>query len=61
MLDEIRHLCAVCLKCIIELDGGVTVENAKRAVDAGANVLVVGSYIFCVKNIEEVIKELKNV
>lgn len=30
----------------IEIDGGVTVENAARLVDAGATVLVAGSTVF---------------
>ena len=32
--------------CEIEVDGGVTLENAGRIVEAGANVLVAGSAIF---------------
>jgi ribulose-phosphate 3-epimerase len=31
---------------IIEIDGGVTNKNAKQLVDAGADVLVAGSYVF---------------
>ena len=31
---------------IIEIDGGVTDENAKQLIEVGANVLVAGSYIF---------------
>jgi ribulose-phosphate 3-epimerase len=34
------------LTCEIEVDGGVTVENARRIADAGADVLVSGSAIF---------------
>ncbi len=30
----------------IEIDGGVTDKNAKKLIDAGADVLVAGSYIF---------------
>ncbi len=35
-------------KCdtLIEIDGGVTNKNAKQLVDAGADVLVAGSYVF---------------
>ena len=32
--------------CQIEIDGGVTNENAKELVQAGANILVAGSYVF---------------
>ena len=31
---------------IIEIDGGVTSKNAKQLADAGADVLVAGSYVF---------------
>ena len=34
------------LSTIIEVDGGVQGENAQALVDAGADVLVSGSYIF---------------
>jgi ribulose-phosphate 3-epimerase len=33
-------------KCDLEVDGGVEAKTARRAVDAGANVLVVGTGIF---------------
>jgi ribulose-phosphate 3-epimerase len=32
--------------CLIEVDGGVSAENARAAVDAGADVLVMGSALF---------------
>lgn len=31
---------------LIEIDGGVTTENARALTDAGANVLVAGSFVF---------------
>ena len=31
---------------LIEIDGGVTNKNAKQLADAGADVLVAGSYVF---------------
>ena len=31
---------------LIEIDGGVTNKNAKQLIDAGADVLVAGSYVF---------------
>jgi ribulose-phosphate 3-epimerase len=43
----------------IEIDGGVTNKNAKQLVDAGADVLVAGSYVFKSKNQLETIKDLK--
>ncbi|MFK7782564.1 ribulose-phosphate 3-epimerase [Psychroserpens sp.] len=43
----------------IEIDGGVTNKNAKQLVDAGADVLVAGSYVFKSNNQPETIKGLK--
>ena len=43
----------------IEIDGGVTDNNAKQLVDAGADVLVAGSYVFKSSNPPETIKDLK--
>lgn len=42
----------------IEIDGGVTNTNAKALVDAGANVLVAGSYVFQSANPQETIQHL---
>ncbi|MDX1365372.1 ribulose-phosphate 3-epimerase [Arenibacter latericius] len=44
---------------IIEIDGGVTSENAKQLIDAGADVLVAGSFIFKSDNPSKTITELK--
>ena len=33
-------------KTLIEIDGGVTDANARRLTEAGADVLVAGSYVF---------------
>ena len=43
----------------IEIDGGVTNKNAKQLIDAGADVLVAGSYVFKSSNQPETIKDLK--
>jgi len=43
----------------IEIDGGVTNKNAKQLVDAGADVLVAGSYVFKSENQPKTIKDLK--
>lgn len=48
------------LSTLIEIDGGVTDKNAKQLVDAGANVLVAGSYVFGATNPTETIKNLKS-
>jgi len=43
----------------IEIDGGVTNKNAKQLVDAGADVLVAGSYVFKSSDQPKTIKELR--
>ncbi|MFV0540774.1 MAG: ribulose-phosphate 3-epimerase [Aestuariibaculum sp.] len=53
MIDEQQ------LDTLIEIDGGVTNKNAKALVDAGADVLVAGSYVFKSSNQLETIKNLK--
>ena len=46
---------------LIEIDGGVNLENAKSLLDCGADVLVAGSSVFKSKNPIETIKILKNI
>jgi len=45
-------------KTKIEIDGGVTDRNAQQLVDAGADVLVAGSFVFGSSNPTETIKNL---
>lgn len=45
----------------IEIDGGVTSANAKALKDAGADVLVAGSFVFRSENPSKTIEELKNI
>jgi ribulose-phosphate 3-epimerase len=45
----------------IEIDGGVTLENAKSIVDAGATVLVAGNTVFKAPNPTEMISLLKKI
>lgn len=47
------------LSCLIEVDGGINADTAKLVLDAGADVLVAGSYIFK-HNIKETINTLWN-
>ena len=44
---------------LIEIDGGVTDKNAKQLIDAGADILVAGSYVFKSTDQEKTIKELR--
>ena len=48
-------------KTLIEVDGGVTIDNAKKLIDCGADVLVSGSHVFKAENPKEIISKLKNV
>ena len=45
----------------IEIDGGVNINNEKPLLDAGADVLVAGSFDFKSENPELTIQELKAV
>ena len=46
---------------LIEIDGGVTVHNAKKLIDNGADVLVSGSHVFKANNPTEIIQKLKDI
>jgi len=54
MIDELS------LQVKIEVDGGVTLENARSIVDAGADVLVAGSTVFKAADPIAMIAALKN-
>lgn len=45
----------------IEIDGGVTSDNAKALLESGADVLVAGSFVFKSENPTQTIKELKDI
>ena len=49
------------LETKIEIDGGVTSANAKQLIDAGADVLVAGSFVFKAENPTKTIADLKNI
>lgn len=46
-------------KCLIEVDGGVNLQNAPLLYDAGADVLVAGNAVFKSENPQETIRQLK--
>jgi ribulose-phosphate 3-epimerase len=59
-LRELRELIkASNAHALIEVDGGVTLDNAKDIIDAGANVLVAGSTVFSSADPAATIKALK--
>lgn len=43
----------------IEVDGGVNNKNAPKLIEAGADMLVAGSYVFKSENYEEAIRSLR--
>lgn len=47
-------------KAQIEIDGGVNLQNAPKLIDAGADVLVAGSFVFSSLKPVETIAELKS-
>jgi ribulose-phosphate 3-epimerase len=46
-------------KALIEIDGGVNLQNAKPLMEAGADVLVAGNFVFSAANPTAVISQLK--
>lgn len=48
-------------KALIEIDGGVNLGNAKALIDAGADVLVAGHFVFSAEDPRDVIRELKRI
>jgi ribulose-phosphate 3-epimerase len=47
-------------KAKIEIDGGVSTENAKELTETGVDILVAGSFIFKAENPTQTIKQLKD-
>jgi ribulose-phosphate 3-epimerase len=45
----------------IEIDGGVNLQNARKLLDAGADVLVAGNFVFTADKPEDVISQLKRI
>lgn len=63
--DKVRRLRTLAnaknSEVLIEIDGGVTSENAAGLVQAGANVLVAGSFVFKSENPLQTISDLHNI
>lgn len=49
------------LDILLEVDGGINAETAPLAVEAGANVLVAGNYIFSAEDMAARVKEIKSI
>jgi len=48
------------LNVLIEIDGGVNATNAPKLIEAGADALVAGSFVFKSDNPTKIIEDLKN-
>ena len=63
--EKVRKVRKMCnekrLNTLIEIDGGVNANNAKQLIDAGANVLVAGNFVFASENPIQTIEDLKNI
>ena len=63
-VKKVEHLKEMIMKrnlpTLIVVDGGVNLETGKTLVDAGADVLVAGSFVFSAENPIETIHQLKN-
>lgn len=64
-LDKVRELKAEIsrrqLNCLIEVDGGVKLHNAKELIKAGASVLVAGTEVFKHTNPAACLKEFRKI
>ena len=63
-LDKVRRLKAMIERinpnCIIEIDGGISADNAAEVFGAGVDVVVAGSAVFCAEDPEaEIVKILE--
>lgn len=61
-LHDIRSISALSNpRLLIEVDGGVDINNANKLINAGANLLVAGSSVFSSANPTEAIAQLKSI
>jgi len=60
MLRKIENLRAMLGDRDLEVDGGIDETTSRQVVEAGANVLVAGSYIFRHHSYLEAVETLKN-
>ena len=59
ILPKIKALREFSANLNIEVDGGVKSENVRKIIEAGANILVVGSAIFKARDVKKAIEELR--
>ncbi len=59
-IAELKEMLEHCSsKAVIEVDGGINGENVKLVKNAGASVIVAGSYVYGAKDIKKAIDSLK--
>jgi ribulose-phosphate 3-epimerase len=58
-LEKIREIRKLKPDLDIEVDGGINAETAKQCVEAGANILVAGSYVFGAEDRKKAIESLR--
>jgi len=63
VIDKIRTLKKFIeekgLSALIEVDGGINIDNAKKVASAGADILVMGSAFFNSKDYKDTLKQVK--
>ncbi len=60
-IEELKKIISVNkTNTLIEIDGGVTLDNASKLLQSGADVLVAGSFVFSSTNPIATIQQLKN-
>jgi ribulose-phosphate 3-epimerase len=59
-IDKIRHLRENCPECIIEVDGGMKIGVAEKAIEAGADIIVAASAVFGKADVGKAIAELED-
>ena len=60
ILEKIKVLREMWPNGNIEVDGGINPETAKKVIEAGANLICAGTYIFTSKDVKIAINNLKN-
>lgn len=55
IIDENKY------NCLIEVDGGINLDTAKKCFNAGVDVLVSGNYIFASENPAKILQDLKSI
>lgn len=64
-LNKVRELAAIKkergLQFAIEIDGGVTLNNAKEVMDAGVEIAVAGSAVFGAEDVVQRVKDFKTI